>query len=257
MGRASGDTACSVQAEARSTGKERLSGGLATQGVVRVGDTVRRPRQASSPFVAELLRVLDAAGFRGAPRYLGSDTQGREVFSYIPGDVPRHVRPFTDEQVSAAACLVRGFHDATRGTALAGEQEVVCHNDLNVRNVVLQDDVPVAWLDFDMAAPGEAITDVATLAWGWCISSWPPPRPVSEQGRQLRVLVDAYGVSDPQRRRLLDAIVGQQRRLVAVAEARIAAGADERIWTGVRDWAEGDLRFTLANAETLRPALYT
>lgn len=40
-------------------------------GVVRVGDTVRRPLRENSPFVHELLLQLERAGFDGAPRFLG------------------------------------------------------------------------------------------------------------------------------------------------------------------------------------------
>jgi hypothetical protein len=49
----------------------RLSGGRVTDGVVRIGDTVRRPAKDNSPFVRELLSHLTAQGFDGAPRYLG------------------------------------------------------------------------------------------------------------------------------------------------------------------------------------------
>lgn len=50
-----------------------LSGGRITSGVVRVGNTVRRPATASSSFVAELLGDLKPKGFTGAPRHLGFD----------------------------------------------------------------------------------------------------------------------------------------------------------------------------------------
>ena len=66
----------------------RLRGGRVTKDVVRVGDTVRRPTKASSPFVRDLLSHLNAHGFDGAPRYLGVDERGREMFSYLEGEVP-------------------------------------------------------------------------------------------------------------------------------------------------------------------------
>nr|BFE82330.1 hypothetical protein GCM10020093_049310 [Planobispora longispora] len=44
-----------------------LLGGDVTDGVVRVGDTVRRPTRPSTPSVHALLRHLEAAGFEGAP----------------------------------------------------------------------------------------------------------------------------------------------------------------------------------------------
>jgi Ser/Thr protein kinase RdoA (MazF antagonist) len=46
------------------------------------------------------------------------------------------------DRVSSAevARLVRQFHDLTAGTPLAGDQEVVCHNDLSPKNTVYRDD---------------------------------------------------------------------------------------------------------------------
>jgi hypothetical protein len=51
----------------------RLSGGRVTEGVVRVGDTVRRPRRPNSAFVRALLAHLHDAGFDGTPSHLGTD----------------------------------------------------------------------------------------------------------------------------------------------------------------------------------------
>ena len=57
----------------------RLGGGRVTPGVVRVGDTVRRPAKGNTPFVRILLAELAERGFDAAPRYLGRDEQGREI----------------------------------------------------------------------------------------------------------------------------------------------------------------------------------
>ena len=47
--------------------------------VVRVGDTVRRPRGPEA--VRALLEWYERVGFDGAPRFLGFDDRGREVLS--------------------------------------------------------------------------------------------------------------------------------------------------------------------------------
>jgi hypothetical protein len=47
--------------------------GRITPGVVRVGDTVRRPEGTASPFVREPLLHLERVGFTGALRFLGID----------------------------------------------------------------------------------------------------------------------------------------------------------------------------------------
>jgi hypothetical protein len=65
-----------------------LPRGDVTEGVVRVGDTVRRPHQPQSLAVATYLDHLERVGFAGAPRYLGRDDAGRDVLTFLPGDVP-------------------------------------------------------------------------------------------------------------------------------------------------------------------------
>jgi len=62
-----------------------LDGGRQTTGIVRIGDTVRRPLHRNSEFVHALLRHLEAVGFDGAPRLLGIDEHGREILSFIEG----------------------------------------------------------------------------------------------------------------------------------------------------------------------------
>jgi len=71
----------------RSEREERLTGG-SISAVAKVGDTVRRNAGPWTPAVHALLRHLEAVGFDGAPRVLGIDGQGREVLSYVPGEVP-------------------------------------------------------------------------------------------------------------------------------------------------------------------------
>jgi len=67
--------------------KSPLDGGQQSSGVVRVGDTVRRPLHRNSEFVHALLRHLGAVGFDGVPRLLGIDDRGREILTYVDGHV--------------------------------------------------------------------------------------------------------------------------------------------------------------------------
>jgi hypothetical protein len=55
----------------------QLSGGAMTDGVVRVGDTVRRPQRHAGQLMRDVLVRLERAGFDAAPRWLGFDDQGR------------------------------------------------------------------------------------------------------------------------------------------------------------------------------------
>src|ERR1039457_48578 len=92
-----------------------LSGGNMSSGIVRVGDTVRRPAGPWTPAVHALLSHLHAAGFRGAPRPLGIDERGRETPSSPPAPPagPAHFQLLDgDGQLCRAARLIRDFHDA-------------------------------------------------------------------------------------------------------------------------------------------------
>jgi Phosphotransferase enzyme family len=145
-----------------------LSGGRTTAGVVRIGETVRRPARNNSEFVRRLLTHLAAAGFEGAPRHLGVDGEGRELFGFVPGTVPDELdSTLPDDTLAAAARLIRRFHDATAGSDLAGSREVVCHGDLSPCNFVFEGGIPVAIIDFDAAAPGARLDDLGYALFLW------------------------------------------------------------------------------------------
>ncbi|MBB4751035.1 phosphotransferase family protein [Actinoplanes lobatus] len=183
---------------------EVLRGGRLTAGVVRIGDTVRRPASPASAFTATLLAHLAAAGFDGAPRHLGRDDLGRDILTFLPGEVPAKWRAHDDGQVAAAAALMRRMHDASRD--LAGDGRVVCHHDPGPNNTVFRDGRPVAFIDFDFAAPGDPLEDLGYLAWSWCISSKPERGDAARQAGQVRVLADAYGLTAARRRDLPGAV---------------------------------------------------
>jgi Phosphotransferase enzyme family len=207
-----------------------LPGGF-VNAVIRVGDTVRRPSSARATFVGELLRLLEAGGWSGAPRYLGVDEKGREVLSYLDGHVAwEPLQPAavsSDESLVTVARLVREFHDLTAGTSLAGEHEVVCHNDLSPRNTVYRSSDgelrPAAFIDWDLAAPGARIHDIAHVCWQY-LGLGPAVSDVGEAARRMRLVTDSYEL--PDRRRLVPAVLWWQ----------------DRCWRGIQTGAEaGDV----------------
>ena len=230
-------------------------------GVVRVGDTVRRPAKASSAFVAELLGHLQERGFTGAPRYLGLDDSGRDTFSYLPGWVPAKFRCWTDEQVAAAGTLLRALHDATRDSRLAGEQPVVCHHDPGPNNTVFRhgDDQPVAFIDFDTAAPGDPLEDLGYMAWTWCVSSKPDAPPASKQAAQVGILTDAYGLDTTARTGIVDAMLDRQDRNVHWWREHLSGPghhvAGDGVVTSRIAWSQREHDFTTANRSVFMAAL--
>lgn len=67
--------------------EEVLKGGNVNH-IVRMANTVRRPLGYWSPNVHELLKHLEQQGYEGAPKFLGIDDSGREILTFIPGEVP-------------------------------------------------------------------------------------------------------------------------------------------------------------------------
>lgn len=201
-----------------------LEGGADSK-VVRVGQTVRRDARSWSSAVLDLLRHVERQGFAGAPRALGFDDRGREVLTYIEGEVgqgagfipdeggrfdlrlPDYV--WRDEVLVHLGALIRAYHDAAATFPWSGRAwrleagqpvETVCHNDLTPWNTVFRAGLPVAFIDWDAAAPGPRAWDLGFIAWRW-VPFWRDakcrahglPTGVAEKARRLRLLLDAYG----------------------------------------------------------------
>jgi Phosphotransferase enzyme family len=169
-----------------------LTGGRTTSGVVRMGATVRRPRQPNDALATALLKHLERAGFDGAPRYLGVDEADRNILTFIDGEVPPELGWHSDDVLRAAAGLVRRYHDATMGFPGLAAADVVCHNDLSPCNAVFRGGLPVALIDFDTAAPGPRLHDLGYAAWLW-LDLGSEHSDGNAQWRRLRLFAQAYG----------------------------------------------------------------
>lgn len=148
--------------------------------VQRIGDTVRRPVERWSPAVHSLLRHLEAVGFEGSPRFLGIDDLGREVLSFIPGEVARRPWPqvMMEETgiVEIARFLVR-FHAAVKDFVPPKDAKwhapgsdwkpgmVIRHGDLGPWNTVWENRTLAGIIDWDFAEPANPLADVAQVAW--------------------------------------------------------------------------------------------
>lgn len=185
-----------------------------------------------------LLRHFEQRGWPGAPRLLGVDEHGREILTFLDGHVAwRSPTEGVDsaESLARVARLVRQFHDLTAGTSLAGDQEVVCHNDLSPKNTVYREAeghrlLPVAFLDWDIAAPGARIHDVAHMCWQY-LNLGPAVDDLATTSRRLRMMCDAYGPVD--RSRVVETILWWQNRCWRGIEASASAG--DAAMTHLRD----------------------
>ena len=224
-------------AEPARAAEEVLHGGVANAGaVVRSGNHVLRPSNPNTATIHAFLIHLSESGFDGASQPVGVDPDGRERLVFIPGDVP--VPPYpawaqTDESLASVAMLLRRYHDAAAGfVPPAGSSwsrdmadnggdaigpVVICHNDVCMENVVHRDGVAVALLDFDYAAPGRPLYDLAQFA-RMCVPvddetnarrlGWEP----HDSFARLRRVADAYGLA------------ADRSEFLAVLEASIRRG---------------------------------
>lgn len=238
-----------------------LPGGRMTPGVVRLADTVRRPASPSSRFTVDLLTHLHHQGFTGAPRHLGFDEHDREILTYIPGWVPARFQTWSTDQIAAAGTLLRAFHDATRNSDLTGSRPVICHHDPGPNNTVFSapGGVPLAFIDFDTAAPGDPLEDLGYMTWTWCISSKPTAPPATSQAAQIRTLTDAYGLDAASRAHLLDAVLTRQLRNAGWWRTHLTsppprAADPHRIRERIH-WSTQEHAFTTTHSKTFAAAL--
>jgi aminoglycoside phosphotransferase (APT) family kinase protein len=227
--------------------------------------------------VHAFLRAVREAGFEGAPMPVGIDDDGRERLVFVEGDVPVPPHPDwsrTDEALASVARLLRGLHDAARTFDLRGRTwsaaladpaggTLVCHNDVDISNVVFRDGVAVALLDFEFAAPGRPTYDLAQLARIWvpidddvdqARVGWQP----ADGPARLRLVADAYVLDRVGRAELLAALDDAIARIEAAVRRSVAAGdpstvalwdrtgGAERYERRRRWWSEHHERFAAA-----------
>jgi Phosphotransferase enzyme family len=222
-----------------------LVGGNVTAGVVRAGDTVRRPAGAWTPAVHALLRHLEHRGFTGAPRALGFDERGREVLSYIAGGAAWPWEAFApvanDAGLVRVAKLIGAYHTAVADftsppdaqwsrIAPRNGAELICHNDLAPWNLIVG---PGDWafVDWDLAAPGTRLSDLAYAARNFA-PLYPNRQIELPIVRRLRLLCEAWRVAPST---LMEAIVWRTRADFAGLKARAEAG--EQPWLAM--WNDG------------------
>jgi hypothetical protein len=262
-----------------------LAGGDVTEGVVRVGDTVRRPVGPHSPLVHALLAHLELVGFEGAPRFLGIDGSGREVLSYIDGEVAGRPRPpwIADEtRLASVGRLVRAYDDAAASFASppdalpdtlpddppgippapAYPPELIGHVDITPENVVFRDGRAHALIDFDLAKPATRADEMLNAMLWWAPLS--DPRDVDpllqhvDVPARARILADAYGLSGTDRERVIEVAVLRTRRSWHLMKRRAEThgGGWQRMWDeGVGDVIKRREAWLDRHASTLAAAL--
>ena len=224
--------------------EQQLAGGIANAGrVVRVGPHVLRPSSPHSGSIHSFLRAVRQTGFDCAPSPVGIDEDGRERLGFIEGDVPIPPYPHwsqSDTALASIATLLRRLHEVAHGFDAQGHTwsdaladpaggRVLCHNDVCLENVVFREGLAVALIDFEFAAPGRPVYDLAHLA-RLCVPvedeidqvrlGWRP----ADRPARLRLVADAYGLDRAGRTELLSALDDAIARVEVAVRHSVDAG---------------------------------
>lgn len=229
-----------------------------TEGVVRSNNTVRRPRGPEAPLVEALLLHLERMGFSGAPRFLGVDVRGRQVLSWVEGEVAGRPWPewvADEKRVASVAQLVRAYDDAAQSFGVPAVAHVrrrpdppgtpphvaqgdlfIGHQDVTPENVVFVDGRAAALIDFDFAQPCNRAQEVANiLLW------WAPLMPRVDRETVLEdvdavarsaLIVNAYGLDLAGRAALVETAVNTADRAWHLMRERAErlGGGWRRMW---------------------------
>ncbi|MFS8602412.1 phosphotransferase [Priestia megaterium] len=153
--------------------EELLTGGNVSN-VYRSGNTVRRKLKLDSHKFHRLLKHLENKGFSYAPNFLGIDEKGREVLSFIEGEAGNYLLKqymWSDDVLIEIGKMLRLYHDSVSDFSFDDSWksidntpkpfEVLCHNDFAIYNIIFNDERPIGIIDFDVAAPGPRLWDIA------------------------------------------------------------------------------------------------
>lgn len=225
-----------------------LEGGNMTV-VARSGDQVFREAGPWTPTIQRLLAHIREQGVDWAPEPLGWSKDGREALAYLKGKVPVAPMPewvYSDATLQRAGAWLRQLHDATENyvdpearwrVAPRQPAEVVCHNDFAPYNMVFRNEELVGVIDWDFAAPGPRLWDLAYLAYRLVPLMRPgnpdAPRIHIDLRARLTALMKAYG-TDASVTELLPIMVARLEDLAALMHSVGLARKDD----GLLDDAE-------------------
>lgn len=234
-----------------NTTEQTLEGGGRTL-VTRQNNIVFREAKPWTPSIHQLLQHLHDCGFGAAPRIAGSgyDEHGRETLIHIEGEFV-HPGPWSDQALVRVGQTLRRLHDITACfipsadaiwqpwflRELGSGARVIGHGDLAPWNTLTHEGMPIALIDWEFAGPLDPMMELARVCWLFPqlhdddVAAKVGLPPLETRARQLRLLVDAYGLSKAQRQGLFGAIVE-----VAVCET-----ANDAIEANVTPSTEGPL----------------
>ncbi|MBU1307358.1 MAG: phosphotransferase [Alphaproteobacteria bacterium] len=194
-----------------------LVGGRST--VSRLGDAVFRQAAPWSRTTTALLVHLEQVGFTHAPTVIGTgfDAKGREMLSYVEGECI-HPLPWDDAALPVIGDMLRQLHQATASFVVPddalwrpwfgrdlGAASVIGHCDTGPWNIIHRNRRPVALIDWEAAGPVDPLIELAQACWLNAqlydddLAAMYGLGSVEARGRQVRLLLDGYGLARSQR----------------------------------------------------------
>lgn len=254
-----------------------LTGGGRTT-ITRRGGVIYREGGPWSSTVISLLRHLETSGFVEAPSVVGTglDERGRETLSFIEGEIV-HPAPWNDEALPQLGAMLRRLHGATAsfkpvdrpiwrswfGRDLGEGAFVIGHCDTGPWNIVCRSGSPIAFIDWEVAGPVRADVELAQACWLNAqlydddIAERVGLGPATARARQVRLLLDGYGLSSKQRDGFVEKLImfavhdaaEQAKEAVVTPETTDA----ESLWAVA--WRTRSASWILRNRRTLEAAL--
>jgi hypothetical protein len=234
--------------------------------------------------VQAYLQFVRARGADFVPEPLGYDEEGREILSFISGDVPERPLPdwaLEDRVIVGLARLIRRLHDAAEGfeatpgavwgslpgapqtsvRRLFTAAELVSHQDYCPGNVVFSAGVPVALIDFDLARPTTRALDCVNALHWWAPLLHPSDRTASlsdtDVCRRVVLFADAYGMTANQREQVMPLAQGSARNSQITMRAAAEVDPVFRRWwdEDAKDRIPRALQWLAEQSETISTSL--